>query len=112
MGGSSATASSPRVTLPLRVLAAAEKDIGLAARSYNAQLAGLGDGFVTELDSFCTRLRRHPQSHSLIFGNVRRAFLRQFPVAVFYRIRASAIEIVGVFHFRLHWAAQTAADAP
>jgi plasmid stabilization system protein ParE len=86
------------VIVVLRPAAAA--DIRAAREYYDQARPGLGEELATDLDRLFARLEAFPRSAPLVAGYepVRRARLRRFPYAVFYRPEDKQIEILRVVH--------------
>ena len=77
---------------------AAEHDIQRAARWYNRQQLGLGIEFSAEVDDLFSRLHDHPERHALVRKDLRRAIVRRFPYAVYYRVKVDRVVVVAVVH--------------
>ena len=77
---------------------AAVADIRAARKYYEEARPGLGEDLATELDRLFARLEAFPRSAPLVAGYepVRRARLRRFPAAVFYRPDPTQIEVLRV----------------
>jgi toxin ParE1/3/4 len=84
----------------LAVRPAAVADIRAAHKHYEEARPGLGEDLATGLDQLFARLEAFPRSAPLVAGYepVRRARLRKFPFAVFYRPGTTRIEILRVVH--------------
>ncbi len=67
---------------------AAVADIRTAADYYETARPGLGEDLAEDLDRLFSRLEAFPRSAPVVAGyeDVRRAPLRRFPYAVFYRL--------------------------
>jgi plasmid stabilization system protein ParE len=89
------------MSLPLILAAAAEADVTFAVDYYNAEAPGLGVSFLAHVEQAFDRLSQQPSMYPVLFGNVRRALLHRFPYAVLYRVRAEAIEIIGILPCRV-----------
>jgi len=76
----------------------ARADIEQSARWYEDQKPGLGDEFVDEVNRVVNLIAEHPSRYSIRFGQWRRANLRRFPHAVFYRIIANQPIVFAVLH--------------
>jgi len=75
-------------------------DIRGARDHYQAAEAGLGDRLAEDLDRLFARLEAFPKSAPSVAGyeGVRRARLRRFPLAVFYRLGPGRIDVLRVIH--------------
>lgn len=88
------------MNLPLVFHPDVPDEIDDAYQSYEQQLPGLGQDFLTALDELFNRLRQTPEAHQVIYKDVRRALPRRFPYSIYYRIHADRVEVVAVQHGR------------
>ena len=65
---------------------------------YERQRAGLGVEFVDRVHAVFDRISATPEMHAVVYRDVRKALVRQFPYSVFYRIRADRVVVLTVFH--------------
>jgi plasmid stabilization system protein ParE len=65
---------------------------------YEAQTTGLGHRFRAELDHAVQRLSFNPFQFPTVFTDIRRALLRRFPYALFFRIVDDAVFVLACFH--------------
>lgn len=65
---------------------------------YESREAGLGNDFLGALDDCIRLIRLHPEIAPIAFKNYRRALMKRFPFAVFYRVSYSILTIYAVFH--------------
>ena len=65
---------------------------------YEAEAVGLGNRFRAELDHVAQRLAANPLQFPPVFADVRRALLRRFPYALFFRIVDDAVVVMACFH--------------
>jgi plasmid stabilization system protein ParE len=61
---------------------------------------GLGAQFVAEVDSAVRLAATHPERFPLKHADIRRAPVRRFPYALFYRVESGRIVVLAVFHGR------------
>jgi plasmid stabilization system protein ParE len=85
--------------LRIRFRPEAEEDLRLAIEWYEEQREGRGDELTDDVGETIERIERLPESYRFVHGEFRRALLRHFPYAIYFRVR-SAIEIFAVFHAR------------
>lgn len=78
----------------------AERDASRAAAWYQSRQAGLEDAYLNELDRVLRQICETPEAFPLVLGATRRALLRRFPYAVFFRLGEGFVEVVAVFHMR------------
>jgi plasmid stabilization system protein ParE len=67
---------------------------------YESQQTKLGDEFLDSVDEILNRICQMPESYAVVYRDVRRAVLRRFPYAVYYRIISSRVVVTAVFHSR------------
>ncbi|MEA5599632.1 type II toxin-antitoxin system RelE/ParE family toxin [Nostoc sp. UHCC 0252] len=67
---------------------------------YESQKPGLGDEFLDCVDETVNRISQMPESYVIVYGDMRRAVVRRFPYAVYYRIVSSRVIVTAIFHGR------------
>ncbi|OUL26902.1 recombinase [Nostoc sp. T09] len=67
---------------------------------YESQKTGLGDEFLECIDETVNRISQMPESYAVDYHDVRRAIVRRFPYAVYYRIVSSRVIVTAIFHGR------------
>jgi plasmid stabilization system protein ParE len=65
---------------------------------YEDQEAGLGEAFLDSFNLSIDRIRNRPESYAVIVGDLRRAIVKRFPYAIYYRIISSRVLVVAVLH--------------
>lgn len=75
-------------------------DISDAYNWYEGQKPGLGDEFINCVDETLNRICTMPESYAIVYRDVRRAVIRRFPYAVYYRVISSRVVVTAVFHAR------------
>jgi plasmid stabilization system protein ParE len=88
------------MSLPLVVLPSAEADLAQAKAWYESNRRGWSEKFRTRVEEAFERIGRMPELHAEIYNGVRRAFIRQFPYAVFYRADDTRVVVIAVMHTR------------
>jgi plasmid stabilization system protein ParE len=78
--------------------AAAEEDIAEAVDWYEVQAPGVGARLIDELGAVVRRLVNNPLQFPIAHKDVRRALVRRFPYAVFFRVLDGSVEVIGCFH--------------
>lgn len=86
------------MNLPLIITPEAEDDLAEAKAWYDRKRKGLGDEFVLCIEEALDRIRLLPGGAVEVLPSVRRAFVRRFPYAVFYRIDSDQIAVIAVYH--------------
>jgi plasmid stabilization system protein ParE len=65
-----------------------------------SQEPGLGDEFLDCVDEMLNRICQMPESYAVVYRDVRRAVIRRFPYAVYYRLLSSRVIVTAIFHGR------------
>lgn len=65
---------------------------------YDSQRTGLGEEFLTEVQVVLGRIRQNPELHAMRYRDVRRALLKRFSYAVYYRVEQGRISVIAVHH--------------
>lgn len=79
---------------------AAAADIDEAFLWYEAQRAGLGHEFLAAAQTLIDAITEHPFRYPVIRRNTRRALLRRFPYAIYFRIYGEVIVVVACMQGR------------
>lgn len=77
---------------------AAKADIESAHRWYAELDTALGAAFLAELKFRLDRIAPAPQRFPIVHRSLRKALLRRFPYAVYFRDRGDWIEVTACFH--------------
>lgn len=64
---------------PVRFLCPAEQEMLGAARYYELQAPGLGDGFLNKIDSAVQDISENPETWPIIRFEIRRRLIHRFP---------------------------------
>ena len=86
--------------MQLLVRPAAAADIEETYLWYQRQRVGLGEEFLAAVDAILCDISAHPKTHPVIHRETRRALLRRFPYAIFYRLYGETIIVVACMHGR------------
>ena len=97
-GQSSGFSSSPAMSLPVVLLPEARTEFDEAFDWYELQRAGLGISFANGVQRVFDRISATPEMYRIVRQDVRKAGVRRFPYSVYYRIEATRIVVVAVFH--------------
>lgn len=84
----------------------AVQDILEAARWYETQSPGLGERFEDALAVVFRGIEMMPESHRVVYRDVRRAVLQGFPFVVYYQLVEGDALVIAVTHARRdpgHW---------
>jgi plasmid stabilization system protein ParE len=80
----------------------AETDIERAAAYYEMQRKGLGDEFLDEVLRAFKRISDNPYMYAAVHRQTRRALIRRFPFAAYYRIEEDSLAVIAVMHGSRH----------
>ena len=86
----------------IEVRPAAALDLEVAAEWYESQRNGLGDEFLTEADRLKSRIAENPRQFPVVYRDARRALLRRFPFAIYFRLLSNRALIVAVSDQRMN----------
>jgi ParE toxin of type II toxin-antitoxin system, parDE len=65
---------------------------------YELQKKGLGDEFLSELDSLYNKIEKHPEHYGKVEADFRQAVLKRFPFVVVFEIFNTEVVVFAVFH--------------
>lgn len=65
---------------------------------YERQAIGLGEQYLSAVNSAFDAIERYPEMFARVHGDVRRALVSRFPYAVFYRIESRRVVVLTVLH--------------
>src|SRR5947209_15920013 len=85
-----------RSKLPV-LLPAAKRDVKKAYEWYEEQKPGLGEMFLERVEECLRAIGRSPKAFQLVAKDARRAIVKQFPYAIFYRIEAKPFSSIRSF---------------
>lgn len=86
------------MNLSLVFQAGVREEIDDAYSWYEQQRPGLGEEFLTEVQTVLIRIERDPELYATVYRNIRHARVKRFPYAVYYRIDPDQIAVVAVHH--------------
>ena len=79
---------------------AAAADIDEAFLWYEGQRPGLGREFLAAAQRLIDAVAQHPFRYPVIRRNTRRALLRRFPYALYFRVYGAVVVVVACMHGR------------
>jgi plasmid stabilization system protein ParE len=79
---------------------AAAADIDDAFLWYGRQRPGLGHDFLAAAQASMDAIAEHPFRHAVVRRDTRRALIRRFPYAIYYRIYGDVVVVVACMHGR------------
>ena len=86
----------------LRLRKTARDEVEDAFEWYRGQSPKAALHFLVALDEALTLIRERPETFSVVTGTLRRALLRRFPFAVYFKIYERTVNVVGVVHGHRH----------
>ena len=78
----------------------AADDVASARRWYDGQRSGLGHDFVRSLEQVVALIAELPDAFPEISTGYRRALLRRFPYALYYRVTGKSVDVIACLHTR------------
>jgi plasmid stabilization system protein ParE len=83
-----------------------EAEVDEAYRWYERKRRGLGEDFLAAVQLTLDRVQMNPELPAIIYRGVRRALVRRFPYAVYYRVEPERIAVIAIHHGKRnprHW---------
>lgn len=90
------------MTLPVVLRVEARVDFDDAFDWYERQRAGLGVDFMARVQDALDQISVTPELYPQVLLDVRRAPVRRYPYAIFYRIEPGQVMVLAVLHGRRH----------
>ncbi len=78
----------------------AQTQVATAQAWYELQRKGLGAEFALNLEAAIERVARNPEHFPIVHGQVRRAFLKRFPYALFFLTEPNRMVVLSCLHTR------------
>jgi plasmid stabilization system protein ParE len=88
------------VTLRLTIRRAAQAEYDKAVDWYERQSPGLGAQFAQRVKEQLDQIIATPLIHGVVYRDIRKAVVTQFPYSIYYRVLATRIVVIAVFHGR------------
>ncbi len=88
------------MTFPIVLRPEARAEFDEAFDWYEQRRAGLGAEFAERVHAAFRQISVMPELHAVVHKDVRKALIRKFPYALFYRIRDGQIVVLAVFHVK------------
>ena len=86
--------------MQIRFQSEAETELAEARLWYSLQREGLDAALMKRVDQTLSAIVARPHSFPIVYRNLRRAVLRQFPFAIFYESTEDEIIVFAVYHSR------------
>ena len=84
----------------LRLDLSAQEEIRQAALFYEDCRDGLGEEFLSAVESAFNQIRHHPTVWRILKGRFRRYLLQRFPYGIVYAVEAETIYVAAVMHLK------------
>jgi hypothetical protein len=84
--------------LPVYFLPAADAELCAAQEWYDARAEELGERFFAAVDALLPRIAENPLQFFVAHENLRRAMVKRFPYALYFRIEAEGVYVVACAH--------------
>ena len=82
----------------LEIKEEADLDIAEAYLYYESQQMGLGDHFLSQLDTYLERIRAYPEHYPKKRSPYREVFIKKFPYLIIYEVVETKIIVYAVFN--------------
>jgi plasmid stabilization system protein ParE len=86
--------------MQIRFQPEAEVELAEARLWYSLQRESLDVALMKRVDETLSAIVATPEAYPIVYRNLRRAVIRQFPFAIFYEITPSEILVFAVYHSR------------
>ena len=86
------------MNLPVRFLREARSEFRDAVEWYEDRQVGLGLTFISRVRDVLNSVSADSERHAVVYLDVRKAVVRNFPYVVLYRADGAEILIVSIFH--------------
>jgi len=86
------------MTLPVVFRRRFQQDLGAGFDWYEEQCLGLGEQFLSVVQSTLKTIELYPELFISVHGDVRRAIVSRFPFAIFYLVEPRRIVVLRVLH--------------
>ena len=86
--------------MQIRFQPEAEAELAEARVWYGLQRDGLDATLMLRIDETLLRIVEAPNAYPIVYRQLRRAVVRQFPFAIFYEPIPGEIRVVAVYHSR------------
>ena len=74
------------------------RDLAAGFGYYEEQSKGLGEQFLSAVDSSFGAIERYAEMFVRVHGEVRRALVTRFPYGIFYRVESKRVVVLAVLH--------------
>ncbi|WMJ75523.1 type II toxin-antitoxin system RelE/ParE family toxin [Cytophagaceae bacterium ABcell3] len=82
----------------LKLKEEALEDLSKAYRFYEEEMEGLGEDFLSIIESVFSKIREHPHRYPEKYQNKRIFVVKKYPFVVIYEVEVKTITVYSVFH--------------
>ena len=86
------------MSLPVVLRQKARTEFDTAINWYERQQPGVGTEFAKCVQAILDGISATPELQASVYREVRKALVRQFPYAIYKRVRADRVVVLAVFH--------------
>jgi plasmid stabilization system protein ParE len=86
------------MSLPVVLSLEARREFDDAFDWYERQRPGRGDTFAEAIKRVLDQIELVPESHPIIYRDIRRAVVQRFPYLIYYRILSGYTAVIAVVH--------------
>ena len=86
------------MTHPVFFLPEAEAELLEGQAWYDGRAAGLGERFFAAVDTTMSRIAAAPQQFPTVHKTIRRALVRRFPYALYFRAEPDGVYVIACTH--------------
>lgn len=86
------------MSLPVILRPKAVIDVESTRIHYESLRSGLGQDFLDQVQWKLQHISLLPESHAIVWRNVRATVLYRFPYVIYYRVLQDAVEVLAVVH--------------
>lgn len=86
------------MTLPIRLLPIAIDELNAGVDWYESKRDGFGEVLLSAVRELLRDIANNPRMHGVVYRDVRKAVVRQFPYVIMYRLETTEIVVISIFH--------------
>ncbi|MBS4027511.1 MAG: type II toxin-antitoxin system RelE/ParE family toxin [Ignavibacteriales bacterium] len=76
----------------------AKSDLKETFQWYESESYGLGEKFIIAFETSAGFIIQNPLMYPIVYKDIRRTLIRNFPYAIFYRIRETKVIVIACLH--------------
>jgi hypothetical protein len=82
----------------LSISIATEREMEKTLLWYRETRWGLEENFRLCMNAALQKITRNPLQYAIITGDIRKVRVQHFPFSIFYRLKGSAVRVIGLIH--------------